>query len=274
MLNWSGNTPAQGRQIQTMLKHSTWIIVLIASFVVGCVATPVVDDRPAQFTTQKAEFMLSFDDGPLPDVTERVLDMLSTLKTAEGTSVKAGFFLLSDATKSFLQRRVTYAPYELWSKGSIAKHPAIARRIRQEGHIIGNHTAHHPWFRWPWKDTSKAVQAEFATWEETSTQVLGALSTRLFRPPYLTITKNVRETANRLGYQIVMGESVGDAAPNVTLDEIIKQTESILQAWNKPYPCVLIFHDNRPTTYEHLAEIVENLQQQGFTLVDFEPERL
>ena len=257
-----------------MSMQPIWFIALIASLVTGCVSTPGVNDHPAQITTQRAEFMLSFDDGPLPDVTERVLDMLSTLETVDGTPVKAGFFLLSDTTKGFLQRRVTYAPYELWSKGSIAKYPAIARRIKQAGHTIGNHTAHHPWFRWPWMDRPEAVQAEFAKWEATSTRVLGTLSTRLFRPPYLILTKNVRETANRLGYRIVIGELVGDAAPNVTLDEIIKQTESILRAWNKPHPCVLIFHDNRPTTYEHLDEIVENLQQQGFALVDFEPERL
>jgi hypothetical protein len=36
----------------------------------------------------------------------------------------------------------------------------------------------------------------------------------------------------------------------------------------------LIFHDNRPTTYQHLDEIVSNLQQQGFRLVHFDPKRL
>lgn len=257
-----------------MSMQSTWIIALIVSLVTGCVSTQGVDDHPAPISTPRVEFMLSFDDGPFPDVTERVLDMLSTLETVDGTPVKAGFFLLSDSKKGFLQRRITHAPYELWSKGSIAKHPDLARRIKRAGHIIGNHTAHHPWFRWPWTGTPKAVQAEFAKWETTSTRVLGVSSMRLFRPPYLILTKNVREAAKRLGYQVVLGELVGDAAPNVSLDEIIKETESILRAWKKPKPCVLIFHDNRPTTYQHLAEIVENLQQQGFVLVDFDPERI
>ena len=88
------------------------------------------------------------------------------------------------------------------------------------------------------------------------------------------LTDNIRETAKLLNYQIVMGETVGDAVPNVTLDEIITQTESIMRAWKKPYPCVLVFHDNRPTTYENLTKIVENLQQKGFALVDFDAERL
>jgi hypothetical protein len=71
-----------------------------------------------------------------------------------------------------------------------------------------------------------------------------------------------------------MGESVGDAAPNVTLDEIISNSESTLRAWDKPCHCVLVFNDHSPTTYEHLAEIVETLQQQGFILVDFDAEWL
>lgn len=188
-----------------MAKQSIWLIALITSLVVGCGTAPVVADRPAQIATQRVEFMLSFDDGPLPDVTERVLDMLATLNTLDGTPVKAGFFLLSNSPEGFWQRRVTYAPYELWTKGSIAEYPEIARRIKQAGHTIGNHTAHHSWFRWPWMDTPEAVQAEFTMWEATSNRVLGASSTRLFRPPYLILTKNVRETANRLGYQLVMG---------------------------------------------------------------------
>jgi hypothetical protein len=64
-----------------------------------------------------------------------------------------------------------------------------------------------------------------------------------------------------------MGELAGDAVPNMTVDEIMQKTQSILSAWKRPYPCLLIFHDNRPTTYQHLDEIVSNLQHQGFQRV-------
>ena len=219
--------------------------------------------------------MLSFDDGPLPYTTGRVLNILATIKTIDGAPVKAGFFLLADPPDEFWQRRIYYAPYEFWTgKGSITKYPKVARRIKQDGHIIGNHTTHHAWFQWPWLDTPEAVLGEFIEWEAIAKPVLGVSETKLFRPPYMVITKNVRETANRLGYQIIMGESVGDAIPGITVNEIKQKTQSILAAWNKPYPCVLIFHDIRPATYEHLDEIVGNLQQQGFRLVDFDPERL
>lgn len=256
---------------QKTLKQFIWLAPLIASFLSGCI-TKLDGSYPP---TKRAEFMLSFDDGPMPVSTERVLDILTTLKAIDGTPVKAGFFLLADAPDEFWQRRVHYAPYELWiSKGSIAKYPNVARRIKRAGHTIGNHTTHHSWFRGPWLDTKESVLNEITEWEAISKRVLGESNTRLFRPPYFILTQNVLEATSRLGYQVVMGESVGDTIPFMTLDEIKEKTESILAEWDKPYPCVLTFHDNRPITYGHLDEIVSNLQRQGFRLVHFDPQRL
>ncbi|MFZ2311953.1 MAG: polysaccharide deacetylase family protein [Methylobacter sp.] len=233
-------------------------------------------DHPhEQITTKKTAFMLSFDDGPLPNSTERVLDILATLRATDGTPVKAGSFLLTYSPDEFWQRRVYYASYKLWTdKGSIAEYPKVARRIKQAGHTIGNHTTHHSWFRGPWLDTKESVLSELTEWERISKPVLGAPNKRLFRPPYFVLSKNVLETTRQLGYQIVMGESGGDATPGMTVDEIKKKTQSILAAWSKPTPCVLTFHDNRPATYGHLDEIVSNLQQQEFRLAHFDPERL
>lgn len=257
------------------MKHSIWLVPIIASLMAGCITGLDVGYPRGQAATKTTEFMLSFDDGPLPDTTERLLDILATLRAIDGRPVKAGFFLLADAPDEFWRRRFYYAPYEFWTdKGSIAKYPKIAKRIKQAGHTIGNHTTHHAWFRWPWLNTPDSVLNEFTEWEAISKLVLGASNTHLFRPPYLNLNKNVRETANRLGYQIVMGESVGDTIPDKTVDDIKQKTQSILAAWSKPYPCLLIFHDTRPTTYRHLGEIVTNLQQQGFRLVHFDPKRL
>lgn len=262
-------------KITATMKYSIGFVLIIASLLPGCMTGHDVGHFPGQTKTNKAEFMLSFDDGPLPDSTGHVLDMLATLRTIDGTPVKAGFFLLADAPDEFWQRRNYYAPFELWTdKGSIAKYPNVAQRIKSEGHTIGNHTTHHAWFHWHWLDTPEAVLTEFTEWEAISKRILGESGTRLFRPPYYVLTKNVRETASRLGYQIVMGESVGDANPDMTVAEIKEKSSFILAAWNKPYPCVLTFHDNRPATNEHLDEIVRNLQQQGFRLVNFDPKRL
>jgi peptidoglycan-N-acetylglucosamine deacetylase len=262
-------------KIKATMKKYIWSVLIAASLITGCVTGSGVSSPRGQITSKSTEFMLSFDDGPLPETTERVLDILATLKAIDGTPVKAGFFLLADAPDEFWQQRYYYAPYELWThKGSIAKYPKIARRIKIAGHIIGNHTTHHAWFRWPWLNTPEAVLREFTEWEAISERVLGTSNMRLFRPPYLVLNTNVLETANRLGYQIVIGEAVGDTSPGMTVDKIKQRTQSILASWSKPYPCVLTFHDNRPNTYQFLYEIVRNLQRQGFRLVHFDPKRL
>ena len=257
------------------LKKIICLAPIISILLTGCMTGLDSGDWHDQKAQQNTEFMLSFDDGPLPDATERVLDILVTLIASDGTPVKAGFFLLADAPDDFWQRRIYYAPYELWTeKGSIAKYPKIARRIKHEGHTIGNHSTHHAWLLWPWLDTPETVQNEFTEWETISKLILGTSDIRLFRPPYFILSATVLETAQRLGYQIIMGESVGDAIPGITVAAIMQKTQSILSEWNKPYPCLLIFHDIRPTTYQHHNEIVSNLQQQGFRLIHFDPKRL
>lgn len=262
--------------IEAGLKSAIWTLAICASLLTGCATAPDTADTDAQASAlPAAEFMLTFDDGPLPRYTERVLDMLATLDAVDGTPVKAGFFLLADAPESFRQRRYHYAPYELWSnKGSIARYPDIARRIQQEGHVIGNHSTHHGWMHWPWQHSQETIAAELTQWETITEPVLGVQKARLFRPPYQVLTRNIRTVANELGYQIVIGESAGDAVPLMTLGMIKARTAALLKNWDKPYPCVLVFHDMRPATYEHLDDIVRNLQQQGFRLVHFDPTRL
>lgn len=251
------------------------LIGILALLVTGCASNPDAGAIPESRSATSTEFMLTFDDGPTPDFTGRVLDMLATITASDGAPVIAGFFLLADPPASFWQRRYHYAPYELWTrKGSIAKYPDVTRRIRESGHIIGNHTTHHSWFRWPWLNTHDAVLAELTQWEEIAVPIIGEADVRLFRPPYFMNTAIVHEVAQLQGYRIVLGESAGDAAPFASAATVAENTRVILENWDEPVPCVLVFHDIRPATYEHLGEIVASLQQQGFRLVHFDPARL
>ncbi|MDO9141088.1 MAG: hypothetical protein Q7U38_12270, partial [Methylobacter sp.] len=116
------------------MTHFIRLILTVASLMAGC-TTGLDAGLQGQIPANNTEFMLSFDDGPLPETTGRVLELLARLKAVDGTPVKAGFFLLADAPDEFWQRRMYYAPYELWTdKGSVAKYPDIARRIKQAGH--------------------------------------------------------------------------------------------------------------------------------------------
>ncbi|MBZ0106708.1 MAG: polysaccharide deacetylase family protein [Sulfuricella denitrificans] len=225
-------------------------------------------------SSRASEFMLTFDDGPLPGATDKVLHVLAGIRAEDGQPVKAGFFLLG-AVQDAVERRKYFAPYEMWSeKGSLAAHPELVRQILATGHLIGNHSTHHAWFRWPWLNDTEAVREEISTWEKLAAGLLDPAAPRLFRPPYLVDTPAVRQAAAEAGYQVVMGVSSGDAAPLATPYAIVERVSGILSKWDQSIPCVLVFHDTRPATQQGLVEIVNALQARGFRLAHFDPARL
>lgn len=90
---------------------------------------------------------ITFDDGPIPEVTPWVLDLLAS----EG--VKATFFLVGD---------------------NVRRHPELLERIKAEGHSYGNHTMHH-------------MQGRISTKRRYLRDVSEAhalINSPLFRPPH------------------------------------------------------------------------------------------
>ena len=90
---------------------------------------------------------LTFDDGPIPEVTPWVLDVLNEYH------VKATFFCVGE---------------------NVEKHPKIFERIINEGHMVGNHTFHH---MNRWKNKSKAYFNDID-------QAGEIIRSPLFRPPH------------------------------------------------------------------------------------------
>ena len=116
---------------------------------------------------------LTFDDGPIPEVTPRVLDILKQY------GVKATFFMVGE---------------------NIDKYPDLYRRVIAEGHAVGNHTYHH--VKGMKMSTTKYME-EVIKWEQTVEQY-GAPSTRLFRPPYGRTWWWQRKAIAQRGYQIYL----------------------------------------------------------------------
>jgi peptidoglycan/xylan/chitin deacetylase (PgdA/CDA1 family) len=218
------------------------------------------------------EFMLSFDDGPLPGATDRVLDLLRGFRADDGTPVRAAFFTVGDAPSGFWQGRTHYAPYEIWvGKGSMRAHPELVERMRREGHVVGNHSGHHAWFHWPRFQDPDAVSAELRAWELALPM---AQEIKLFRPPYLVVTDAVRAATRDAGYQLVLGETVGDVAPWAGPDTLEWHALRILETHEAATPTLLIFHDNLPAAHEYLAQVLARLRAKGYRLVHFDARRL
>src|SRR5665213_2237132 len=90
---------------------------------------------------------LTFDDGPIPEATPLVLDILKQYKA------KATFFCVGD---------------------NVQKHPDVFKRIISEGHSFGNHTLNHI-------DGWKSSVKEYT---DNVSKCAGVVKSNLFRPPY------------------------------------------------------------------------------------------
>lgn len=112
---------------------------------------------------------LTFDDGPDPTWTPAVLRLLATHRA------QATFFQVGQEVTRF---------------------PALARSVRAQGHLIGNHTYTHPWL------TGK--QAAVVASELADTDAALGLSTRCVRPPGGFVDAKVTLVASRLGKSVAM----------------------------------------------------------------------
>lgn len=96
---------------------------------------------------KRKRVFLTFDDGPIPEVTPWVLDVLDSF------GIKATFFMVGD---------------------NVRKHPDVFRMVRDRGHSIGNHTMHHI------KGSATSTKDYIADILEAN-ELIGST---LFRPPH------------------------------------------------------------------------------------------
>ena len=115
------------------------------------------------FRTGEAVY-LTFDDGPIPEVTPRVLDILDRY------GVKATFFMVGE---------------------NIYKHPDVFDKVVQAGHTIGNHTYNH---LKGWRCTTAEYLANVEQFPK---------ETNLFRPPYGKATFWQRRALVKQGYTLI-----------------------------------------------------------------------
>lgn len=114
------------------------------------------------------EIALTYDDGPNPAATERLLEVLARHE------VRATFFLLG---------------------GFVRQRPDLARAIAAAGHLIGNHTMTHPWLAW---QSAARIREELAGCNAALEDAIGA-PVRYFRPPHGARRPYVLRTARELG---------------------------------------------------------------------------
>jgi peptidoglycan/xylan/chitin deacetylase (PgdA/CDA1 family) len=163
-------------------------------------------------TTNK-ELYLTFDDGPTPEITDWVLDTLSSFYA------KATFFCIGK---------------------NIQSHPEIFNRIIKEGHGIGNHTFHH---LKGWKTNTEAYITDVERTQELINSIIktrGSTRTNLFRPPYGKFKSEQNKKLQELGYKIILWDVLSyDWDKTITEESCLK---NIIPAAKQG--SIIVFHDS------------------------------
>ena len=129
--------------------------------------------------TDERVLYLTFDDGPIPEVTPWVLDTLRLF------GAKATFFCVGD---------------------NVEKHPAIFQQILKEGHSVGNHTFNH----------LNGWQTEHVVYLNNVRRCARVVKSRLFRPPYGRLMPRQRDFLLR-HFQIILWDVLsGDYDANIS----------------------------------------------------------
>ena len=170
---------------------------------------------------------LTFDDGPHPEYTPQMLDVLAR------HDARATFFIV----------------------GSLAQaYPELIQRIAAEGHTVANHT-------WKHEDLAGLSRAAFDETISRTQIVLGDLATPCLRPPYGSIDAFTREWGESHGLSLMMW----DASPSDWLLPPAEEIADYIVKWARP-GVVILMHDgggDRSRTVQGLDMALERLADRG-----------
>ncbi|HEY0174954.1 MAG TPA: polysaccharide deacetylase family protein [Pedobacter sp.] len=148
---------------------------------------------------------LTFDDGPIPVVTDFVLNTLKNF------NCKATFFCIGD---------------------NIYKHPEIFKQVKKDGHAIGNHTFNH----------LKGWKTDDSTYIQNFGQCQELTQTNLFRPPYGRIKKTQINQLKKINpelsiimWDVLSGDFDPELSPEKCYENVIRHTTS---------GSIIVFHDS------------------------------
>lgn len=174
---------------------------------------------------------LTFDDGPIPEATPWVLDVL------DHYGVKATFFVVGD---------------------NVRKYPDLYREVLRRGHSVGNHTFHH---------ISGHIHGDFHFTDDVEMcqremEKYGLYPSPLFRPPHGWMKpKQYRYVADR--FRVVMWDVVTrDYSNRLTAADVVNNIKRYARGGS-----IITFHDSLKSIDKlrtALPQSIEWLQAQGY----------
>ncbi|MEA2976708.1 MAG: peptidoglycan-N-acetylglucosamine deacetylase [Alphaproteobacteria bacterium] len=188
------------------------------------------------------EVVLTFDDGPLPPYTNRILDILAS------ECVKATYFLVGRMAQSF---------------------QGMVRRIYNEGHTVGTHSQSHPltFNKMPLARAQDEIEGGIAS-------VSAALGDPKAIAPFFRIPGLLRAEPVEayLGSRSLVTWSADFPADDwfrrITAKDIVKRALRRLEARGKG---ILLLHDIHPATVLALPTLLRELKARGYRIVHVVP---
>ncbi len=240
-----GGQPRDGKRVLTIDDDSRQI------------DSEVMGVLPLSYTVnyvgyQPKKLAISFDDGPDPEWTPKILDLLKKLK------VQGTFFMIGQEAEDNV---------------------GIMRRVYREGHEIGNHTFTHPDIS---DISSRQVDLQLNLTERLFAAKLG-VQPLYFRPPYSIDQEPDTndqaapvERVQQLGY-IVVGDKIDtndwDEHPRKTPQEIVQSVLDQIEAGEKRSDLrgsIILMHDgggDRSVTVASLPLLITSLRARGYEFV-------
>lgn len=184
--------------------------------------------------SEDKKIYLTFDCGYENGYTPAILDAL------EKHNVKAAFFVVGNYLETS---------------------PDLVKRMVEEGHIVGNHTYHHP-------DMSQisdpaSFQEEITSLEKKYQEITGLEMQKFYRHPQGKYSESNLKMAQELGYQTVFWSL---AYVDWYVDQQPTQEEAYAKLLPRIHPgAVVLLHSTSKTNAEILDDLLTKWEQEGYT---------
>ena len=187
------------------------------------------------------EVVLTFDDGPSPKYTDRILETLAS------QCVKATFFMVGEMAKLF---------------------PEEARKVAAQGHTIGTHSFRHPF------TFDRMTEAQAGAEIDKGIEAVGAALENpaelapFFRVPGFLTSKTTEAALASRGLMTWSADVPSDDWKGISSDEIVRRVMSRLETKSRG---IVLFHDIHEHTVAALPELLKQLQEHGYRVVQVVP---
>lgn len=175
---------------------------------------------------------LTFDDGPAPEFTLQILEILKK------NEVNATFFLIGENAE---------------------QNPHLVKQIISDGNLVGNHSyVHGTWFD---LQSAKKMKAEMQQTHHLVHQIAGR-QMNWFRPPYGVTNPHVKKAVKGMGYNLIGWNVRSFDTAIQSPAKLLKRLKDML----KP-GAVILLHDTQKTTLEVLPDFLQYVKEQQYKVV-------